>query len=359
MKLLQDLSFNEMKELVVRFGEPAFRAEQLYSLVMRHKEFDEATNLPKKFTEALRKEYFATALEIVETYRGKDGAEKYLFALRDGNVIEGVYMPHNYGDTLCVSTQVGCRMGCVFCASGLNGLVRNLTAGEILAEVLAVNRLHGGTPDKRAITNVVLMGSGEPLDNYDNVTKFLRLVSDERGINISLRNISLSTCGLPDKIRALADSGLHVTLTVSLHAATDEKRSALLPVNRKYNIASVLEAVGYYFEKTGRRIIFEYALAEGKNADAKSAEELAELVKGINCHVNLINLNYVRERGMRGIASGEIGDFMKILEKRGISVTLRRSMGNDIGGACGQLRVKYLKEKDATVAKNATCGEEE
>ena len=174
-----------------------------------------------------------------------------------------------------------------------------------------------------------------------------------------MRNISLSTCGLPDKIRALADSGLHVTLTVSLHAATDEKRSALLPVNRKYNIASVLEAVGYYFEKTGRRIIFEYALAEGKNADAKSAEELAELVKGINCHVNLINLNYVRERGMRGIASGEIGEFMKILEKRGISVTLRRSMGNDIGGACGQLRVKYLKEKDATAAKNATCGEEE
>lgn len=357
MKLLQDLSYAELNELVGRYGEPSFRAAQLYSLAMRHKEYEEATNLPKKFLAALSEEYYATALEIAETYRGKDGAEKYLFSLRDGCVIEGVYMPHNYGDTLCVSTQVGCRMGCVFCASGLNGLVRNLSAGEMLAEVLAVNRLHGGTPEKRAVTNIVLMGSGEPLDNYDNVTKFLRLVSDERGINISLRNISLSTCGLADKIRKLADSGLAVTLTVSLHAATDEKRSALLPVNRKYPIAEVLDAVKYYFAKTGRRIIFEYALAEGKNADVKSATELAELVKGINCHVNLINLNYVKERGMRGIASGEIKEFMQTLESRGVSVTLRRSMGNDIGGACGQLRARYIAERGAS-PKGAEAEEE-
>ncbi|MBO7178349.1 MAG: 23S rRNA (adenine(2503)-C(2))-methyltransferase RlmN, partial [Clostridia bacterium] len=283
---------------------------------------------------------------IKERLVGKDGTEKYLYALNDGNVIEGVFMPHRYGNTLCVSTQVGCRMGCAFCASGLGGLIRNLTAGEIIGQVLCVNRLHGGTPKDRAITNVVLMGSGEPLDNYDEVTKFLSILSAEKGINISLRNVSLSTSGLVPKIRELADSNLPVVLTISLHAATDEKRSALMPVNKAYPIKELIDSAKYYFEKTRRRVIFEYALVEGKNSDKKSADELARLLKGFPCHVNLINLNYVKEKGLRGIKGNYIKEFIDNLNKQGISATLRHSMGNDIDGACGQLRVKYLAEHD-------------
>ncbi len=356
MKCLQDLSYNELEELVVNKGFPKFRAGQLYDLVNRHKEYEEATNLPKALIEDLKQEYFATSLEIVERLVGREGTEKYLYALRDGNVIEGVFMPHKYGNTLCVSTQVGCRMGCAFCASGLGGLVRNLTAGEILGQVLCVNRLQGGTPDKRAITNVVLMGSGEPLDNYQEVTKFLELLSAEKGINISMRNVSLSTSGIVPKIRELADSGLPVVLTISLHAATDDKRSALMPVNKAYPIAELIKAAKYYFDKTHRRVIFEYALVEGKNSDKKSADELADLLKGFPCHVNLINLNYVKEKGLRGIKGGYIKEFIDHLNKRGVSATLRHSMGNDIDGACGQLRVKYLAKHDKL---NGTEGRDE
>ena len=346
MKCLQDLSYNEIEELVIGLGQPKFRAGQLYDLAMRHKEYDEATNLPKALLDAIKKDYFATSLKIIERLVGKDGTEKYLYALNDGNVIEGVFMPHRYGNTLCVSTQVGCRMGCAFCASGLGGLIRNLTAGEIIGQVLCVNRLHGGTPKDRAITNVVLMGSGEPLDNYDEVTKFLSILSAEKGINISLRNVSLSTSGLVPKIRELADSNLPVVLTISLHAATDEKRSALMPVNKAYPIKELIDSAKYYFEKTRRRVIFEYALVEGKNSDKKSADELARLLKGFPCHVNLINLNYVKEKGLRGIKGNYIKEFIDNLNKQGISATLRHSMGNDIDGACGQLRVKYLAEHD-------------
>lgn len=346
MRCLQDLSYNEIEELVVSLGQPKFRAGQLYDLAMRHKEYDEATNLPKSLLDALKKDYFATSLKIIERLVGKDGTEKYLYALNDGNVIEGVFMPHRYGNTLCVSTQVGCRMGCAFCASGLGGLIRNLTAGEIIGQVLCVNRLQGGTPKDRAITNVVLMGSGEPLDNYDEVTKFLSILSAEKGINISLRNVSLSTSGLVPKIRELADSNLPVVLTISLHAATDEKRSALMPVNKAYPIKELIDSAKYYFEKTRRRVIFEYALVEGKNSDKRSADELARLLKGFPCHVNLINLNYVKEKGLRGIKGNYIKEFIDNLNKQGISATLRHSMGNDIDGACGQLRVKYLAEHD-------------
>ncbi len=346
MKCLQDLTFEEIEELVVSLGQPKFRAGQLYDLQMRHKEYDEATNLPKTLIDGIKADYFATSLKIIERLVGKDGTEKYLYALNDGNVIEGVFMPHRYGNTLCVSTQVGCRMGCAFCASGLGGLIRNLTAGEIIGQVLCVNRLHGGTPKDRAITNVVLMGSGEPLDNYDEVTKFLRLLSAEKGINISLRNVSLSTSGLVPKIKELANSNLPVVLTISLHAATDEKRSALMPVNKAYPIKELIDSAKYYFDKTRRRVIFEYALVEGKNSDKKSADELARLLKGFPCHVNLINLNYVKEKGLRGIKGNYIKEFIDNLNKQGISATLRHSMGNDIDGACGQLRVKYLAEHD-------------
>lgn len=347
MNCLQDLSYNEIEELVISLGQPKFRAGQLYDLCMRHKEYDEGTNLPKILIDKVKNLYFATSLKIIERLVGKDGTEKYLYALNDGNIIEGVFMPHRYGNTLCVSTQVGCRMGCAFCASGLGGLIRNLTAGEILGQVLCVNRLHGGTPKDRAITNVVLMGSGEPLDNYEEVTKFLKLLSDERGINVSLRNVSLSTSGIVPKIIELADSNLPVVLTISLHSATDEKRSALMPINKAYPISELIRASKYYFEKTRRRVIFEYALVEGKNSDKRSADELAKLLKGFPCHVNLINLNYVKEKGLRGIKGNYIKEFMDNLNKQGISATLRHSMGNDIDGACGQLRVKYLAEHDA------------
>ena len=255
-------------------------------------------------------------------------------------------MPHKYGNTLCISTQVGCRMGCKFCASTLNGLVRNLTAGEMLGEVLATNVRHGGTLKERKVTNIVLMGSGEPLDTYDNVVKFLNLVSEPNGIGISPRNISLSTCGLADKIRDLADSGLPVVLTISLHASSDEVRESLMPINKRYKINEVLNAAKYYFEKTGRRIIFEYSLIEGQNSSKKEAISLAHLLHGLNAHVNLMNLNPVKERKLSGTDSNTIKEFMETLSKLGISNTLRHSMGNDIKGACGQLRASYLEKKD-------------
>ncbi len=344
MANLQDFDYEEIKSRIMELDYPAFRADQVYDMVLRDKEYSEATNLPKDLIAKLAGKFRARAVEVIGRFKGKD-AEKYLFGLEDGNVVEGVYMPHNYGNTLCVSTQAGCRMGCAFCASGIGGLTRNLTSGEILGQVLAANRLNGGTKEKRAVTNIVLMGSGEPLDNYDNVTKFLRQVSAERGLNISQRNISLSTVGLADKIRQLADDGFNVTLTVSLHAPTDEKRNALIPMNRKFPIKEIMDAAKYYFDKTGRRLIFEYSLVEGKNSDAGSAEELSRLLKGLPCHVNLIRLNYVKEKGLRGAKDKDVDNFLAVLEKNKISATLRRSMGNDIEGACGQLRRKFLGEK--------------
>ena len=282
---------------------------------------------------------------------GKDGTEKYLYRLNDGNIVEGVFMPHNYGNTICISTQVGCRMGCAFCASTLNGLVRNLTKGEMLGEVLAVNALKGGSLKKRAITNVVLMGSGEPLDNYENVTEFLRLLSEKNGLNVSLRNVSLSTCGLVEGIRRLADDDLPVTLTVSLHSPYDEKRDVLMPVNRKYPIAEVVKAAKYYFEKTGRRIIFEYTLIKGENSSPADAEKLAAVTRGLNCHVNLIMLNPVKERNLKRVDKDTLKAFTDTLNRLGVSNTLRRSMGNDIEGACGQLRNKYLEEQQKSEDK--------
>jgi 23S rRNA (adenine2503-C2)-methyltransferase len=341
---LQDFSLDDLDFINSDWGYPKFRIEQVYFSAMQNKDYDEMTNLPKDLRNKLQENYYGIALHIAETLTSKDGTQKYLFKLNDGNIIEGVYMPHNYGSTLCVSTQVGCRMNCSFCASGLNGLVRDLTAGEILGQVLAVNALKGGTIKERAITNVVLMGSGEPLDNFDNVIKFLRMVSHPKGINMSLRNISLSTSGLVDKIIELADMDLPVTLTISLHASDDEKRSRLMPINNKYNIARLIESAHYYFNKTGRRIIFEYSLISGENCDTESALKLAKLLRGLPCHVNLINLNFVKERGLRGVNSDTIKDFMDTLTKENISNTLRRSMGNDIEGACGQLRNKYMEE---------------
>ncbi|HOB64433.1 MAG TPA: 23S rRNA (adenine(2503)-C(2))-methyltransferase RlmN [Clostridia bacterium] len=344
MLSLQDLDYNEIKELIKELGQPSFRADQVFDMAMKDKDYAEVTNLPKSLIAGLAERYRARAVEVIAEYRSRDGSVKYLYRLFDGNIVEGVFMPHDYGNTVCISTQVGCRMGCAFCASGIGGLARNLTAGEMLGQVLAANRLNGGTPKKRTVTNIVLMGSGEPLDNYENVIKFIKAVSFGKGINISQRNISLSTVGLADRIRQLADDGLNIILTISLHAPTDEKRNALIPMNRKYPIKDIIGAARYYFEKTGRRIIFEYTLAEGKNSDAESAEELSRLLKGLNCHVNLIKLNYVKEKGLKSANDDSVKEFLSILQKNKISATLRRSMGQDIEGACGQLRRKYLGE---------------
>ncbi len=323
---------------------PRFTASQIYSFLMDGKDFDEMTSLKKDFRERLKSNYVANPVEILEVFRGKSGTKKYLFRLMDDNLIEGVYMPHDYGDTLCLSTQVGCRMGCTFCASTLDGLVRNLTVGEMLGQVISVNRDNGGTAKQRKVTNLVLMGSGEPFDNYDNVCAFLDEVSREGGINISERNISLSTSGLCDKLVKFADSGHKVTLSVSLHAPFDDLRSALMPVNKAYNISQLVQSARYYFEKTGRRVIFEYTLIKGENDSDACAKELARLSRGFPSHVNLIRLNEVKERDHVAPDADATEDFLKKLEKLGVSATIRKSLGNDIEGACGQLRRRYLQD---------------
>lgn len=340
-KILQDLNFVEIEQLVLSLNEAKFRAKQLYTGLMLGKRISEI-NLSPSLREKLLAEYENEPVKIIKTLASSDGTEKYLFSLADGNVIEGVFMKYKYGNTQCVSTQVGCRMGCMFCASTLGGLVRNLTSGEILCQVLAVNALHGGTTAKRAVTNLVLMGSGEPLDNYAETVKFLRNVTAEGGINISARNISLSTCGIVPKIYDLADEGIPVNLTISLHQTTDEGRARTMPTAHKFKIAEILKACAYYFEKTGRRYIFEYSLIAGENCDKKHAEELVHLLKGLPCHINLIRLNEVKERKLKTVTEKEAYSFLGMLEKGGLSATLRRQIGVDIGGACGQLRAGYL-----------------
>lgn len=331
-----------LKKVLADCGQPPYRAKQLREWVNRAVSFDKMSNLPKPLIATLLEKYSVTGVEIIKKLISRDGTVKYLFALGDGNVVEGVLMRYKYGNTLCISTQVGCRMGCAFCASGIDGLIRNLTAGEILGEVLEVNRDEGGTPEKRAVTNVVLMGSGEPLDNYDNVTSFLRLLNDKEGLNISERNVSLSTCGITDNIKRLADDGFSVTLTISLHAADDETRKRIMPTANKYKIADIVSAAKYYFEKTGRRYIFEYSLIKGVNDGKDNMLALAKLLKGLPCHVNLIRLNYVKEKGLKGSDNAE--EMKKILENEGISATVRRTMGSDIDGACGQLRRRFLND---------------
>lgn len=344
-EIIQDLSVEQLSALVAEYGEQKYRAGQLYRGIMRGKRISDISELSKPFKEKLLERFEDEPVRIREVLTSSDGTEKYLFELADGNIVEGVLMSYKYGRTQCISTQVGCRMGCAFCASGLNGLIRNLTAGEILAQILVVNARFGGTIEKRAVTNVVLMGSGEPLDNYENVVKFLKNVTAEGGICISARNISLSTCGLVPKMYDLAEEGIPVNLTVSLHASSDEERRRIMPVANAYKIADILKACDNYFEKTGRRYIFEYSLIAGENADKEHAARLVFLLRGRPCHVNLIRLNEVKERHLRGISEKEAYRFLGELEKGGLSATLRRRTGADIGGACGQLRASRLKEE--------------
>lgn len=339
-----EYTIDEWQAILVEMGEPKFRSKQIFSWLAKGASFDEMTNLPKSLIAKLKEKYVENSVKIYKTLVSKkDGTRKYIFALSDGNIIEGVLMKYKYGNTICISTQVGCRMNCQFCASGLDGLLRNMTAGEMLGEVMAVNSdisEHG----ERCITNIVLMGSGEPLDNYENVVKFLKMVNADEGLNISKRNISLSTCGLCDNIYRLAEDMGGVTLTISLHAPNDELREKIMPINRAYKIKDLMSAVKHYFDKTGRRIIFEYSMISGVNDSMQCAEQLARLVKGLPCHINIINLNYVKERGLNASANDNVSNFVKVLEKHDISVTVRRSMGSDIEGACGQLRRKILQE---------------
>jgi 23S rRNA (adenine2503-C2)-methyltransferase len=340
-QILADFNFEEIENLIIELNEPKFRANQIYQGIMNGKKITEI-NIPLSLKQKLLETFEDSPLDIIENIESQDGTIKFLFKLADGNIIEGVLMSYVYGNTQCVSTQVGCRMNCAFCASGLNGLIRNLSSGEILYQVLAINKFAGGTVKDRKVTNIVLMGSGEPLDNYDNVVKFLKNVNFEKGINISTRNISLSTCGIANKIYDLAEEGFSLNLTISLHSAFDEERKKIMPIANAFSIEQILKACDYYFLKTKRRYIFEYSLIKGQNDSEKDIQALVKLLKGRPCHINLIRLNEVKEKNMTGTDKKEAYRFLGELEKCGLSVSLRRQIGSDIEGACGQLRSKYI-----------------
>ena len=344
---LLNLNYEELENLIISLGEKKFRAGQIFRSLHLGLDFDEMTDISKAFRERLKNDYDAQPVKILKYLESVDGTIKFLFKLRDNNVIEGVLMKYNHGYSLCISTQVGCRMHCAFCASGLNGLVRNLLPCEILGEVIAVNRfLSGGIGDKRKVINIVLMGSGEPLDNYDNTIKFIKLVSEKNGINISQRNISLSTSGIVPKMYELANENVSVNLTVSLHSPFDEERQKIMPVAKTYKINQILDACANYFEKTGRRYIFEYVLIKGENDSQRHADALINLLSGRPCHINLIRLNEVKENDLKSGTDKDAYRFMGVLEKAGLSATVRRKMGEDIDGACGQLRQRYLEENE-------------
>ena len=341
MTELTGMTCAEITEWVKTQGYPAFRGKQIFRWIHQGAEFGEMTNLSKEMRENLEQTAIVQPVHVrLKRESPLDGTVKLLYELRDGNCVEGVLMRYKYGVSLCISTQVGCRMGCRFCASTLEGRVRDLTAGEMLGEILCANRLL--EEEDIRVSHVVLMGSGEPLDNYGNVVRFLRLMKEEEGIQLSLRNISLSTCGIVSKMYDLAEEGLPVTLCVSLHAPTDEIRRQTMPIANTWSIAEILEACRNYIRKTGRRVIFEYALSDGLNAEKEHAEQLSRLLRGMQCHVNLIPLNVVRERDMKGIDEKKVQEFLKVLQDNHISATRRREMGDDIEGACGQLRRKVI-----------------
>ncbi len=340
-----DMTEQEIADAVGAFGVPKFRVRQVTEWLRKGVRPAEMHNLPKDLREQLSTIPFGGATIYQKRVSSKDGTIKYLFELEDGNLVEGVLMRYSYGNTVCLSTQVGCNMGCKFCASTLEGCVRSLRPGEMLSFIAEIERDEPPAEGKpRTVTNIVLMGSGEPLDNYDNVVTFLRRVTSEQGPNISARNISLSTCGIVPKIYRLIEDAPHVTLSISLHAHSNEVRSALMPVNRAYPIEQVLEAAKAYADRTGRRVVFEYALIGGTNDAEADADALAARLKGMLCHVNLIPLNPVKERGLNGVTRAHAQQFREWLEKRHISATVRREMGADIEGACGQLRRRVLNE---------------
>jgi len=333
--MLLDLDLNELQDELKKMGEPPFRAAQIRKWLSAGAYFGQMTNLPVTLREKLQASFFEGYATEKKVLRASDGTKKYLFSLADENTVESVFMANNYGNSVCLSTQVGCRMGCVFCASCKNGLVRNLSAGEILSQYIAMNQNEG---QGRNIANIVLMGMGEPLDNYDNVIKFLKMVHDADTFGVSYRNISISTCGLVPEILRLSDSGIPVTLSISLHAPFDDKRRQILPVANKWGVKEVIAAAKTYFEKTKRRFIIEYALIEGFNDTKEDAEELKNLLRGTSCHINLIPLNDIEDCNLHAPSKKQIYTFLALLEKLGLSATVRRSLGAEILGACGQLR---------------------
>lgn len=344
MKILLDYSIDEIKEMFVGLGLKKFRAKQVYEWLTTYVDFDDMTNISKEDKEILKSNFIANPVSIMDVKKGDEGTQKFLFNLNTtGDLIEGVLLKYKYGYTLCVSTQVGCRMGCKFCASGLDGLKRNLSAGEILSEVLAVNNYIGGTNTERLVTNVVLMGSGEPLDNFDNVVKFVRLVQSTDSLNISPRKISLSTSGLVKQIYKLTDLDLKLTLTVSLHASTDDTRRQIMKVANAYSLKELLSALKYYHEQTNKRIIFEYILLP-LNTRPEDVKNLKNISKMFDCHFNFIRYNEVPESGLKALTEKEIQEFFNACKTAGVSCTVRRTLGDDIDGACGQLRRRVLSE---------------
>ena len=337
---LRSLSYEELKDSLAEMGEKPFRANQIYEwLHKKHiQSIDEMTNISVALRNKLSEKYDFGRFEIVRMQESKiDGTRKYLFALGDGNMIESVLMRYHHGNSVCISSQVGCRMGCAFCASTLDGLVRSLTPGEMLGQIYAISSDIG-----ERISNVVVMGSGEPMDNFDNIVKFIGMLTDERGLNISQRNLTVSTCGLVDRIRQLADMQFQITLAISLHATTDESRRQLMPIANRYSIKEITDACDYYFEKTGRRITFEYSLVGGVNDSEEEAERLSKIAKPLHAHINLIPVNPIKERDFVPSKDRNIKALQNKLEKNGINVTIRREMGRDIDGACGQLRRKVM-----------------
>ncbi|MDF2510837.1 MAG: rlmN [Herbinix sp.] len=337
---IKSLYIDELAMELKSLGLPAFRVKQIYEWlhVKLVTSFEEMTNLSKELRESLNEKFQITSLQEVDSlHSASDGTIKYLFRLMDDRVIESVLMKYHHGNSVCISSQVGCKMGCKFCASTIGGKERDLLPSEMLDQIYRIQDLSG-----ERVSNIVVMGTGEPLDNYDNLIRFLKLIIDPQGLNISARNITVSTCGIPDKIRAFAEEGLPVTLALSLHAPNNEIRKSMMPVATKYELSEVMSAFRYYYEKTGRRLTFEYSLVDGVNDEEEHARELAKLVKGINCHINLIPVNPIKERNYRKSKNEKIQNFKFTLEKNRINVTIRREMGADIDAACGQLRKSYI-----------------
>ncbi len=346
---LNSLTEEELKELMPKYNEKAFRGSQLFNFFHAQKKTDFSTgNLPKKLVEELEKNEEIASVKIIEEYASKiDETKKLLFELGDENIVEGVLMKYKHGYSQCISTQVGCRMGCVFCASTKGGLVRNLTPAEMLLQVYEVEKKYG-----IKVSNVILMGSGEPLDNYDNVLKFLRLLHDEKGHNTSYRNMTISTCGIADKIIQLADENLPITLAISLHNTNNISRGKIMPINRKYKIEDVISACKYYSEKNSSRITFEYTLIHGQNDNESNALELKRILSGLNSHINLIPLNPIEEYDEKKPEKFQIENFKKNLEKLGLNATIRRELGSDIDASCGQLRRKYKRGVNSEICSS-------
>ncbi|OOE01754.1 23S rRNA (adenine(2503)-C(2))-methyltransferase RlmN [Anoxybacillus kestanbolensis] len=342
---IYSMRLEDLQSWVEQQGEKPFRATQIFEWLYKKRvtSFEDMTNIPKALRERLAEHFVITTLKTLVQQTSKDGTMKFLFELHDGYSIETVLMRHDYGNSICVTTQVGCRIGCTFCASTLGGLKRNLQAGEIVAQVVKVQKALDETNER--VSSIVVMGIGEPFDNYDELIKFLKIVNHPKGLHIGARHITVSTSGIIPKIYKFADENMQINFAISLHAPNTELRSKLMPINRAYKLPELMEAVRYYIEKTGRRVTFEYGLFGGVNDQIEHAEELAELIKGLKCHVNLIPVNYVPERNYVRTPREQIFAFEKMLKKHGINVTIRREQGHDIDAACGQLRAKERKEE--------------